>query len=70
MEFVEIRSGSPQGLGGNVAVFEPWQIDDGALTPLAYQYRLPTYSRRPGLLFLSITHVSQFGVYPIAAWAD
>jgi hypothetical protein len=34
--------GSPQAADGAPRIYEPWQIDDGVLTPLGYSYVPPT----------------------------
>ena len=33
--------GSPRATGGTAHVYEPWQVDDGALVPVGYAYTPP-----------------------------
>jgi hypothetical protein len=33
---------APEAVGGDVRIIEPWALDPGGLTPIAYRYRVPT----------------------------
>ena len=38
-------NGLVKALGGRFRVFDPWNIDDGRLTPLEFAYSLPQLPR-------------------------
>jgi hypothetical protein len=42
VESIQLKPGStPSATGGRLRLFSPWAIEDQALEPLRYSYRLP-----------------------------